>query len=39
MNAKGYDGIPRELYHWITFLCKAIGQTGLSMFYLGALPN
>ncbi len=24
MNAKGYDGIPRELCYWITFLSKAL---------------
>ncbi len=24
MNATGYSSIPRELCHWITFLCKAL---------------
>lgn len=24
MNATGYSTIPRELCHWITFLCKAL---------------
>jgi hypothetical protein len=24
MNAAGYGNIPRELFHWITFLCKSL---------------
>jgi hypothetical protein len=32
MNARGYDGIPRELCHWITFLCKALPPRSIATF-------
>lgn len=32
MNAKGYDSIPRELCHWITFLCKALPPRSIGTF-------
>lgn len=32
MNAKGYDGIPHELCHWITFLCKALPPRSIGAF-------
>jgi len=32
MNAKGYDGIPRELCDWITFLCKALPPRSIGTF-------
>ncbi len=32
MNANGYDSIPRELFHWITFLCKALPPRSIGTF-------
>lgn len=32
MNAKGYSRIPRELFHWITFLCKALPPRSIGTF-------
>ena len=32
MNAKGYDGIPRELCYWITFLTKALPLRSVGTF-------
>ena len=32
MNAKGYNGIPRELCQWITFLCKALPPRSIGTF-------
>jgi len=32
MNAKGYHTIPRELFHWITFLSKALPLRSIGTF-------
>jgi len=32
MNARGYDRIPRELCHWITFLCQALPPRSIGTF-------
>lgn len=32
MNATGYNNIPRELFHWITFLCKALPLRSVGTF-------
>ena len=32
MNASGYGCIPRELFHWITFLCKALPLRSVGTF-------
>lgn len=32
MDAKGYASIPRELCHWITFLCKALPPRSIGTF-------
>ena len=32
MNANGYDSIPRELCHWITFLCRALPPRSIGTF-------
>ena len=32
MNASGYDGIPRELCHWTTFLTKALPLRSMGTF-------
>lgn len=32
MNAKGYEGIPRELYYWITILTRILPRRSQSTF-------
>jgi hypothetical protein len=32
MNARGYGRIPSELYHWITFLCRALPPRSIATF-------
>ena len=32
MNARGYDRIPHELCHWITFLCKGLLPSSIGTF-------
>ncbi|MCP3670536.1 MAG: transposase [Gammaproteobacteria bacterium] len=32
MNTAGYGNIPRELFHWITFLCKVLPLRSVGTF-------
>ena len=32
MNARGYGRIPRELCHWITFLCQTLPARSIGTF-------
>nr|WP_330178009.1 hypothetical protein [Candidatus Vondammii sp. HM_W22] len=41
MNTTGYGNIPRELFHWITLLCKALplGSAGTFIgLLIGSMP-